>query len=73
MDDDDDEIVTLISNGSSDWPRFMIYHRERDRYWNNGVWRSNRRDGEMWVNTRGTEQSLEEAREFANQYGIEDE
>ena len=40
--------VTLIEVGKPSWPRFMIFHTEKKRYWSKGAWKKRRRNGELW-------------------------
>lgn len=69
----DDEVVNLVSCGSIDFPRFMIFHGERNLFWNKGRWRSNWRNGEMWDCPGRAENELKQARTFADQFEIGDE
>lgn len=40
--------VMLIEVGQPPWPRWMIFHRDKCRYWSKGRWRKRRRNGDLW-------------------------
>lgn len=40
--------VILIEVGKPTWSRWMIFHREKNRYWDKGLWVKRRRQGELW-------------------------
>jgi hypothetical protein len=66
-----DDRVTLISFGSAEWPRWMIYHRRQGVWWGQGAWRGNQRDGEMWDNFEKAADELRQAEQ--HQFGLEEE
>ena len=67
------EDVVLIEVGRSEWPRWMIHHAARCRYWFKGRWRRHRRDGELWHDELEAENELQLARLNWRVIGIEDE
>lgn len=80
MEDDDldfdgldglDYPVTLISFGSAEWQRWMIYHRRRRRWWGHGTWRQHQRDGEMWDDFDEADEEFRQADQY--RFGVEDE
>ncbi len=50
--------VILLEIGRPKWRRWMIFHRERNRYWRSGAWKKRRRDGELWHSKAEAEQEL---------------
>ena len=40
--------VILIEIGQPTFPRWMIFHSERKRYWDQGRWAKKRKQGELW-------------------------
>lgn len=54
--------INLIDVGQLAWPRWMIVHRERKRYWSKGTWKKRRRNGELWCNRTEAERELHIAR-----------
>jgi hypothetical protein len=50
--------VTLIEVGQPPWPRWMIFHSEKKRYWSKGAWKRRRRNGELWSDRTEAEREL---------------
>lgn len=67
------EDVVLIEIGRPEWPRWMICHTGRHRYWFKGRWRRRRRDGELWHDELEARNELQLARLNWRVIGIEDE
>lgn len=68
-----EEEVVVLEVGRSEWPRWMIHHLGRHRYWFKGRWRRQRRDGELWHNESEAQKELQIARLNWRVIGIEDE
>lgn len=69
----EEQFVNLLACGSADWPRFLIFHGERNLFWNKGRWRSSWRNGELWNDSMIADHELEHARTFAKQFESGDE
>lgn len=52
------QIVILIETGQPEWPRWMIFHKQKRRYWSSGCWRKRRRDGDLWHDKAKADQEL---------------
>jgi hypothetical protein len=65
--------VQLIQIGRKKWPRWMIIHRSRRRYWFKGRWRKKRRDGDVWAHQANVEEELPLAKLFWQIQGVDDE
>ena len=64
--------VVLLEIGRTKWPRWIVYHAVRDRYWGGGRWVQIPRDGELWNNKMEAETARREA-VAADSTGVEDE
>jgi hypothetical protein len=51
--------VILIDVGQPAWSRWMILHREKNRYWSKGVWKKRRRNGDLWHSKVEAEKELQ--------------
>lgn len=54
--------VTLIEIGQPSWPRWMIVHTEKKRYWSKGTWKKRRGNGELWSDRTEAEKELHTVR-----------
>jgi hypothetical protein len=36
----------------------MVFHRSKNRYWSNGLWKKHRREGDLWDSKINAEQEL---------------
>jgi hypothetical protein len=57
--------VMLIEVGQPAWPRWMIFHRDKCRYWSKGVWKKRRRNGALWASKSEAGKELTVARASA--------
>lgn len=64
--------VVLLEIGRTKWPRWIVYHAVRDRYWYKDRWVERPRDGELWNNKVEAEQARREA-VAADSTGVEDD
>jgi hypothetical protein len=51
--------VILVEIGKPTWSRWMIFHREQNRYWDKGRWGKGRRNGELWHRKAEAEAELQ--------------
>jgi hypothetical protein len=51
--------VILIEIGKPAWPRFMIFHTGKNRYWDKGRWSKGGRNGELWHRKAEAEAELQ--------------
>ena len=65
--------IVLFAIGNIKWPRWMVYHVHKQRYWGNGRWVKRPRDGELWDNKRKALEATSEARLLGDAIDIEDE
>ena len=63
--------VVLLEIGRTKWPRWIVYHAVRDRYWCKDRWVMNPRDGELFNDEAEAHTARIEAAVAAE--GIEDE
>ena len=40
--------VILLEIGKPGFPRWMIVHQRKQRYWSKGLWKQHRREGDLW-------------------------
>ena len=65
--------MNLLQIGNTEWPRWMVYHDIRARYWSKGRWVKRRRNGEVWHKRSDAEVARQEAILFSDGMGVEDE
>lgn len=54
--------VILIDVGKPTWPRWMVFHQDKRRYWSKGAWKKRRRNGDLFASKVEAEKELAVAR-----------
>ena len=54
--------IFLLSVGRPGFPRWMVIHDPKKKYWRNGTWTKLRRNGELWDSKTEAETELAVAR-----------